>query len=206
VGNLGDTGQRQPGVTITPRIVASASKIALGSSEAVVARIPYPDPVKYQFERLVGRIERERGNVLNLYKMLLHSPPIAEGWLAFLTAIRQKASLAGRYRELAILRVAVLNGAHYEFEVHVPFALKEGIAQTAIDALRAERVSEGFDGPDRAVVAYADSMTREIHVPDEVFAEVRAHFGERDVVELTATIAGYNCVSRFLEALRIDAE
>jgi len=49
-------------------------------------------------------------------------------------------------------------------------------------------------------------MTREIHVPDEVFAQVRKHFSERYIVELTAIIAAYNCVSRFLQALRIDHE
>jgi alkylhydroperoxidase family enzyme len=47
-------------------------------------------------------------------------------------------------------------------------------------------------------------MTRQIRVPDEVFAMVRALFPERELVELTATIAGYNLVSRFLEALQID--
>ena len=174
-----------------------------------LCRGAYPLSGSFQFERepLAERIKRERGGkVLNLYKMLLHSPPVAEGWLAFFTSIRQHAALPGRYRELAILRVAVLNGADYEFDVHVPFALKEGVSPSVIDALRAKRVPDGLDGADRAVIAYADSMTREIHVPDDVFAEVREHFAERQVVELTATIAGYNCVSRFLEALRVDAE
>ena len=49
-------------------------------------------------------------------------------------------------------------------------------------------------------------MTRDVHVPDDVFAQVREHLTERYVIELTATIAAYNCVSRFLEALRIDPE
>lgn len=168
-----------------------------------MARIRYPDPSEFEREPLAERIKRERGGkVLNLYRMLFHSPPVAEGWLAFFTSIRQKAALTGRYRELAILRVAVLNGADYEFDVHVPFALKEGVSPSVIDALRAKRV-DGLDGADRAVIAYADSMTREIHVPDDVFAEVREHFAERQVVELTATIAGYNMVSRFLEALKL---
>jgi len=43
-------------------------------------------------------------------------------------------------------------------------------------------------------------------VPDDVFARIRERFAEREVVELTATIAAYNCVSRFLEALRVDPE
>jgi alkylhydroperoxidase family enzyme len=172
-----------------------------------MARIPYPDASRYERELLAESIKRERGGkLLNLYRMLLHSPPLAEGWLAFFTAVRQGAELPGRYRELAILRIAVLNGAEYEFNAHTPFALKEGIAQAVIDDLRADRLSAALDAADRAVVAYADSMTRDVHVPDDVFARVRAHLTERYVVELTATIAAYNCVSRFLEALRIDPE
>ena len=170
-----------------------------------MARIPYPDPSKYEGQPLVERIRRERGGLLNLYRMLLHSPSVTEGWLAFLTAIRHETKLPARYRELAILRIAVLNGAQYEFDVHVPFALKEGVSRAAIDALRANATND-LDGDDRAVVAYADAMTRAIHVPDDVFARIRERFAERDVVELTATIAAYNCVSRFLEALRIDPE
>ncbi|MES2482514.1 MAG: carboxymuconolactone decarboxylase family protein [Pseudomonadota bacterium] len=170
-----------------------------------MARIPYPDLHSPAIAPLVERIESERGKVLNLYGMLLHSPPVAEGWLAFLTAIRQKCQLSGRDRELVILRIAVLNGADYEFRAHVPFALKEGITQAQIDALRDGR-ADGFDPRERDVLAYCDSMTREIHVPDAVFQAVRPHFNERELVELTATIAAYNLVSRFLEALQVDHE
>lgn len=168
-----------------------------------MARISYPDPGNPAIAPLVQRIERERGKVLNLYGMLLHSPPVAEGWLAFLTAIRQKCSLSGRDRELVIMRIAVINGADYEFRAHVPFALKEGITQAQIDALRDGRL-EAFDARERDVLAYCESMTREIHVPDAVFQAVRPHFNERELVELTATIAAYNLVSRFLEALQVD--
>lgn len=168
-----------------------------------MARLPYPDPRNPAIAPVVERIERERGKVLNLYGMLLHSPPVAEGWLAFLTAIRQKCSLSGRDRELVIMRVAVINGADYEFRSHVPFALKEGFTEAQIEALRDGR-ADAFDSRERDVLAYCESMTREIHVPDAVFQAVRPHFNERELVELTATIAAYNLVSRFLEALQVD--
>lgn len=172
-----------------------------------MARVAYPDLTSNERGPLAERIKHERGGkLLNLYKMLLHSPPLAEGWLTFLTSVRQRATLPGRFRELVILRVAVLNGAEYEFAAHVPFALREGFTQQALEELHADRVPEEFDEADRAVLAYTDSMTRDIHVPDDVFAAVRRHFAEREIVELTGTIAAYNCVSRFLEALRIDPE
>lgn len=168
-----------------------------------MARLPYSDSSNPEIATVVERIERERGKVLNLYGMLLNSPPVAEGWLAFLTAIRQKCKLSGHDRELVIMRVAVLNGADYEFRAHVPFALKDGITEAQIDALRDSRL-DAFDARERDILAYCDSMTREIHVPDAVFQAVKPHFDDREMVELTATIAAYNLVSRFLEALQVD--
>ncbi|TXJ06144.1 MAG: carboxymuconolactone decarboxylase family protein, partial [Alicycliphilus sp.] len=58
---------------------------------------------------------------------------------------------------------------------------------------------------ERAVLAYTDAMTRQVQVSDEVFAFVAAHFEPRRLVELTATVAAYNMVSRFLEALQIHS-
>ena len=100
-------------------------------------RVPYIEEKDHpELAPLVARIKAERGKLLDLYKVLLHSPAVMEGWLGFFTAIRQKTKLAGRYRELAILRVAVLNGADYEYQAHLPFALKEGATQEQIDALK----------------------------------------------------------------------
>lgn len=170
-----------------------------------MARIPYADPTDPATRELAGRITRERGSVLHLYAMLLHSPPVAEGWLRYLTAIRHECTLPGALRELVIMRVAQLNGAPYEAEQHAPIALREGLTQAQIDALDRWAGSGLFDATMRAVLAYCDAMTREVHVPDPVFAAVRGVLDHRGLIELTATVAAYNMVSRFLKALRIDA-
>ncbi|HSN39284.1 MAG TPA: carboxymuconolactone decarboxylase family protein [Burkholderiales bacterium] len=173
-----------------------------------MARVPYADENDSpEIKALAEKIRSERGGrMLNLYKMLLNSPPVADGWRQLFTAIRQKCELAGSYRELAILRVAIVNGAEYEYRAHVPFALKEGVTQAQIDVLDKWRDSGLFSDAQRAVLAYTDAMTRDIHVADAVFDALRLHFDQRQLVELTATIAGYNLVSRFLEALAIDPE
>ena len=49
-------------------------------------------------------------------------------------------------------------------------------------------------------------MTRDIDVPDAVFVDVRKHFSERQVVELTMLIGAYNMLTRFLKALKVDPE
>lgn len=172
-----------------------------------MARLPYPDLSHPDIAPVAERIKAERGGrMLNLYRMLLHSPPVADGWRAFLTAIRQQCQLPGRYRELAILQVAVINKADYEFNAHVPFALKEGVTQQQLDKLRAGQMPEDFTDADRAVLACTDAMTRHVQVPDTVFAAVRKHLPDREAMELVATVAAYNLVSRFLVAIQVDHE
>ena len=170
-------------------------------------RVPYVEEQDHpELAALIARIKAERGRLPDLYKVLLHSPAVMEGWLGLFTAIRQKTRLAGRYRELAILRVALVNGAEYEYQAHLPFAQKEGVSAQQIAALRAWQVSPLFDASERAVLAYTDAMTRDIQVADELFAELQRHFDVQDLVELTATIAGYNLVSRFLEAMQVHRQ
>jgi alkylhydroperoxidase family enzyme len=54
-----------------------------------------------------------------------------------------------------------------------------------------------------AVLRFTDAMTLDVRVPDDVFAELKKHFSEREVVEITATVGAYNCVSRVLVALDV---
>jgi alkylhydroperoxidase family enzyme len=49
-------------------------------------------------------------------------------------------------------------------------------------------------------------MTRDVKVPDSLFREVAARFGKTELVELTAAIATYNMVARFLVALQVQEE
>ncbi|TGV05709.1 carboxymuconolactone decarboxylase family protein [Alcaligenaceae bacterium 429] len=171
-----------------------------------MARIDYADLQDPEVSPLVEQIIAERGSVLHLYQMLLNSPPIAKGWLNHLTGIRLNSSLPGDLRELIIMRVAVLNNAPYEADQHAPIALKEGVSQAQLDELQTWQSSTLFDERTRAVLAYTDAMTRDVQVNDTVFSAIKSHFDKREIVELTATIATYNMVSRFLEALQIHSD
>ena len=167
--------------------------------------IPYADLSGSALQPLVERIVAERGSVLHVYQMLLHSPPLAEGWLNYLTAVRQKLDLPGGLRELVIMRVAALNGAPYEAEQHAPLALKEGVTSAQLAALHEWPAASVFDPLQRAVLALCDTMTQQVQVDAATLGAVRQHLGERQTVELVATIASYNMVSRFLQALQIHA-
>lgn len=153
---------------------------------------------------VADRIRHRRGGHLTpLDGMLLHSPAFADGWNSLLGAVRGASTLPPDIRELAILRVAELNQADYEWSAHAPVAEAAGMTADQLAALRIGGDLDVLDARQRAVVAYTDAMTTKVTVPDEVFQALGEYFGPQQIVELTVTIAAYNMVSRFLVALEV---
>ena len=146
----------------------------------------------------------ERGRVSLLYQALLNSGPIASGWERMLTAVRNQTSVPADLRELIILRVAVLNKASFEFDAHAPIAARAGVSPDKIEAVRdIATLSPLFTPQEALMIDLTDAMTRDIVVPDPLFAQLTAVFDDREITELVATVAAYNMVSRFLVALNI---
>jgi len=153
------------------------------------------------------RVRGRRGGTLTpLDDMLLHSEPLADGWNTLMGAVRSRFELSAGLRELAICRVAVLNDAAYEWRAHAPLLQQAGFSDDQLAALRAGGDTSVLDAEQRATLAYTDAMTRDVRVPAALFAEVLGLLGERATVELTATVASYNMVSRFLVALEVGED
>ena len=157
---------------------------------------------------LISRLSAgRRGKLINVYRLLLHSPALAQTWFEHLNAVRWKTALPGRLRELVIIRIAMVNKVDYVIAQHVPrLAAADGVSAAECEALRDWQPSAFFSDSERAALAYADCMTRDVSVPDSVFAEVRRHFDERATVELSVLIGTYNMHNRVMAALRIDLE
>ena len=174
-------------------------------------RVPLVEPgTRPELADLERSILAARGRISPLYQALLNSPPIASGWEKLLTAVRNQMLVPASLRELIILRVAVLNHATLEFEAHVPHALKAGLPQSKIEALRSwqpgrghDKTIDAFDDDELLVLELADAMTRDIEVSDALIDRVRTRFDARGLVEVVATVAAYNMVSRFLVAINL---
>jgi alkylhydroperoxidase family enzyme len=161
-----------------------------------------------ELAELVTKIRGARGGrLINIYRLMLHSPPLANAWFELNQAVRYQTEIDGRSRELAVIRVAILNNVEYVLRAHGPvYALKEGLTPGQVDALNDWRASNVYSDQQRALLAYVDAMTREIDVPEDVFSALKLHFNERQIVELTMLIGAYNLLTRFLKALRVDLE
>jgi alkylhydroperoxidase family enzyme len=176
-----------------------------------MASIPYVSATITEPAELVAAIRARRGGeLLNLDRMLLHSPPLARGWNAFLGEVRTGLALAPDALELVVSYVAVLNGAPYEYAHHAPLYLAAGGRQPVLDAMQAGAdavTSPALTTDERALLQLTLEMTRSIAVtPATRDAARRAVGDDRRLVEVIAAIAAYNMVSRFLIATGVTLE
>jgi len=82
----------------------------------------------------------------------------------------------------------------------------DGVTDAELDALADCERSSLFNERDRAALRYAETIVREGSVPDELFARVRRHFNQDEIVELTATITWEICAAKFNRALELEAQ
>ena len=156
----------------------------------------------------IAKIKGARGGrLINIYRLMLHSPALANAWFDLNQAVRYGTEIDGQSREIAVIRVAILNNVEYVQQAHGPaYALKEGLTPEQVLAIANWQTAKVFSVAQRALLAYTDAMTREIDIPDAVYDELRKHFSERQTVELTMLIGAYNMLTRFLKALKVDPE
>lgn len=174
-----------------------------------MARVPFIDPDDTSdLAELAGKISSgRRGKLINVYRTLLHSPPLAESWFNHINQVRWGTDISGRLREIVIIRLGHLVGSAYVLRQHVPvLAAGEGMTRAECDALADGQNSDLFDDAERAVLGYVDAMTRDIVVPDGIFAPLKEHYTDRQIVELTLMIGAYISHSRVLQALEVDLE
>lgn len=102
-------------------------------------------------------------------------------------------------RELAVQAVNLHFAATYSFRARIASAEAAGVNAAQLDALPQWRTSALFDDEQRLVIEYAIA-TASGSVPDPLFARVKAHYGERGAVELTAVAAFFAFWAMFLKA------
>ncbi len=174
-----------------------------------MARVPLiDDSDRPELTALADRIRGERrGSLINVYRLLLHSAPLAETWFDHINAVRWGTVLEGRLREILIIRIGYLNHVDYVVNQHVPrLAIPEGLSEEECDALADWRAGALFSEAERAALAYVDAMTTDIKIPDALFDPLRDHFNDREIVEITVLAGTYNMHTRVIQALEIDPE
>ena len=170
-----------------------------------MARLPYVDPgtapeqVRDALERLPLK--------LNIFRMMAHAETNFRPLLRLGSSILGQQKLSGKLRELAILRVAKLSPARYEWVQHVPIAKATGATDQQIEALDRDDVqSSCFDAVEKLVLRFSTEVVRDVRASDATFAEMLKHFSSQEIVELILAIGFYMTMARLMETTGIDLE
>jgi 4-carboxymuconolactone decarboxylase len=194
----------------------SANDVAVSPTAA--ARAPLTTP------RLVPLTEREqvadegrtvfdavaegRGSVRGPFSILMYSPQLCQGIFDVSNYLRFESELTPRVRELVTIAAAREKDCHYVWAAHAPAALREGVDEPTISAVRDRGVLES--PLDRDVVEYVRQVLRAHRVSQSLFDRLRDEHGVRWLVELTALIGHYGLITAVLNATEIapppDAE
>src|SRR3954447_1472539 len=95
--------------------------------------------------------------------------------------------------ELVKTRVSQINGCAYCLDMHTKDARAAGETEQRLYALGAWRETPFFSERERAALTWAEAVTRIGEgVPDELYAEVRREFDEKELVDLTWAVVAIN--------------
>jgi uncharacterized peroxidase-related enzyme len=147
------------------------------------------------------------GPFRNQVAIFAHVPAALRHLMPMLMELRAAATLPKRYLELAIVAVSQVNACDYCVAHHKPFLAVEGISASGVDRLLDYRDHCELDEVDRLVVEYAIAATeRPNRLPEALFARLRRHFTEAQIVELTLRVTLCGFFNKFNDALMIEEE
>ncbi len=132
-----------------------------------------------------------------------------KGFAAML-ALEQHARTSGLERgllELVKTRASQLNGCAFCLDMHTKDARAAGESEQRLYLLPAWREAPCYTPRERAALAWTEAVTllRDQQVPDEVYAQARAEFDDRSLVDLTLAIIAINGWNRLSVAFRAEA-
>ena len=150
------------------------------------------------------RAALDDGRLIGPFNALLRAPGIGERQLDWAEAI-SAADLPPTVREVAILTVAAQWRAEYVLYAHSAAARREGLSEDAIEELVAARTPAGLDRTARLAHDIALALVHDHDVPDHLYSDFLAVFGETRAVVLLALIGQYLATCAVTTCFRVPA-
>ena len=142
--------------------------------------------------RLVAAIQPDNLTDLEqgLTRYFAHCPEQALGLMGFGGALKRNRSLPERLVELVRLRVAFFNQCRSCMAIRYSDAVADGVTEGLVCSLERPQEAENLTAAEKAAIRYGELMaTDHLAIDDAVYADLRRHFSEAQIVELGMTVA-----------------
>ena len=155
-------------------------------------------------KKLTGR-EPHTGSGLEPIEIWAHQPKMMIGMGKFNQAVRKGKSVDERLKNLIELKGAQMIGCEYCVDLGSQICRNSGLSDDELLALPRYRASDLFTEREQLALDYTVGVMRTpVEVSDELFAQIKEHFTETQLVEITALLTLVN-IDRFNAAFGIDS-
>jgi alkylhydroperoxidase family enzyme len=143
---------------------------------------------------------------LNVFLMAANAPAsfLPLGGLA--RSILSESLFDPRKREIAVLRVARVTKANYEWTHHVAVAKQCGVTDEEIEKIQTEDPVSSLGEEGNLLCRVAEEISLNVRLSDEALAQILDRYGVREATELILCVSYFNMISRFLESTRVPME
>ena len=147
-----------------------------------------------------------RGRVEGPLKVWMRSAGLADNAQRLGAFCRFGTSLEPRLSELAIMVTGRVWTAQFEWSVHKPIALKAGLSEAVLEAIRTRQTPPFEHDDERVVHDFAQALHVHRKVPDALYAKAIEVLGETRVVELVGILGYYTLISMTINAFNVPLE
>lgn len=142
------------------------------------------------------------GNMPSFFATMARVPEALEHFLPLYGSVIDKGTVEPKYKELAYLKTSQINGCQYCSKAHTSSGKKNGVTEEQLKGLLFPLRSDAFDDKEKAVLLYAERVTRgAAAIRPAALQELKQYFNDDQIVELTLTICIANFTNRFNDAL-----
>jgi 4-carboxymuconolactone decarboxylase len=192
----------------TFKICAVAMSLAsLTMVSAAQPRLPTIPPADYtpaQQAAAADFLATRKVPVFGPFEPLMYSPEVMTQARSMGDYLRYKSAIGNTLSELAILVTAREWSQDYEWYVHHPIALKQGIKPAVADAIAQGRRPDGMSEDEQIVYDFSTELHRTKRVSDATFARAEKRFGKQGVVDLTGINAYYTLLAMQLNMAQYE--
>src|ERR1700691_2753119 len=153
-------------------------------------------------QHILDKLTHGISKVPSFFGTMARVPEAFATFVPFYTAVIEHGTVQPKYKELDYLKTSLINGCEYCVRAHSASGKKNGVTDDQIKALAFFHRSPLFDAQEKAVILYAERVTRGASaIRPPALDELKQYFNDDQIVELTLAACVANFTNRFNDAL-----
>jgi len=165
-----------------------------------------PEALAPELRDLYARFTQPGRDFTNQANVLAHSPSAFAHLYGLIEALGNESALPRRLIEIAVVTASRVNECQYCISHHGKVLENHGLSAETVKSIL-DDAPEGLDDKELIVRDYARLVAEHAwRIPDRIFLDLKEHFNDKEIVELTVRIGICILFNKFNQALQIDIE